>query len=273
MFHRTILGRKAIILKITIIGAGRVGSALAKRLYKRGHHIQQIFSRQLEKAKALATEVEAHGIDQFAALKAGAEVYILAVHDDGIAAVAEQLSELSEGGAIVAHTSGATPMAALESCENHGVFYPLQTFSAEIPPDFEELPFCIAANNSRNEQILFELAESICPNVYCINEEQRQSLHVTAVMVNNFSNHLFALADQICQAQGVDFEILKPLIRQTVRKLEQAAPAEVQTGPAARGDLGTIDRHLAWLREKAPEVVELYELLTKSITQFEDLRM
>lgn len=252
-------------MKITIIGAGRVGSALAKRLYSKGHQIEQIFSRSVAKAEATASAVEAQGVNRLTDIIVGAEVYILAVHDDGIAGVAQELAHLSTGGAIVAHTSGATPMGDLASCKHHGVFYPLQTFSAEIPPDFEELPFCIAANSEEDEAILFELAESICPNVYRINEQQRQALHVTAVMVNNFSNHLFALADGICQEQGVDFEILKPLIRQTVRKLKQAAPAAVQTGPAARGDQGTIDRHLNWLEREAPEVKVLYEMLTESI--------
>lgn len=252
-------------MKITIIGAGRVGSALAKRLYARGHKIKQIFSRSAAKAESIATRVEAQGVDQLDAIDPSANVYILAVHDDAIAGVARELAHLGEAGAIFAHTSGATPMDDLASCKHHGVFYPLQTFSAEIPPDFEELPFCISANSAQDEAILFELAESICPNVYRINEQQRQTLHVTAVMVNNFSNHLFALADGICREQGVNFEILQPLIRQTVRKLEQAAPAEVQTGPAARGDQGTIDRHLNWLNREAPEVMELYAKLTESI--------
>ncbi len=255
---------------ITIIGAGSVGTALAHRFYEKGHSIQQVFSRQKAKAQKLAAEVEAKAVDQLQDIEPNAQYYILAVHDDAIAQVAQQLTVIKQTDAIIAHSSGATPMAALASCRNYGVFYPLQTFSTSIPPDFEELPFCITANTEENRQQLFELASSICPNVYTISEAQRQRLHVAAVVVNNFSNHLFALADRLCRQEQLDFEILKPLIRQTLRKIEQSAPEQVQTGPAARGDRGTIERHLDWLDLHAPELKTLYTELTENILKLHE---
>lgn len=250
-------------MNISIIGIGNVGTALARRLHQKGHQIIQLFSRHYEKAAALAQELNAEPCTELPKIRLGADIYLLAVHDDAIAEVANILSVAE---AIVAHTSGATPMDVFEGkTNNYGVFYPLQTFSSAHPPDFEELPICIAANSEQTMEILTQLAESICPNVYKITEQQRQSLHVAAVFVNNFTNHLFAVANEICDKQGVDFDILKPLIRQTVRKIEKAAPKAVQTGPAARGDQGTIQRHIQWLQTNEPNYEYLYKALTESV--------
>ena len=250
-------------MNITIIGSGNVGSALAKRCYACGHRILQVFSREIEKATALAALVEATPCQKLKDILPGADVYLLAVRDDAIAEVA---TTLKIDNIILAHTSGTTSIAVFEGKQpNYGVFYPLQTFSANIAPDFEELPICVAGNNEKTLEVLSALAKSICPNVHTITEAQRQSLHVAAVFVNNFSNYLFTVGQNICEQENLDFDMLKPLIRQTVRKIELAAPNNVQTGPAARGDEGTIAAHLNWLNAHSPQYSELYKLLTTSI--------
>ena len=250
-------------MNITIVGTGNVGTALAKRLYEKGHKIVQLYSRHFEKTAILAEKVGAVPCKNLSEIKAGADIYLLAVHDDAIVPVTEALNV---GSAMVAHTSGATTIDVFEGrTQNYGVFYPLQTFSAAYPPSFEELPMCIGANSEAGNNLLTALAESICPNVYHITEAHRQTLHVAAVFVNNFSNRLFAVASEICETQGLDFNILLPLIRQTVRKIESTSPALVQTGPAARGDQGTIERHIQWLETHADQYIELYKVLTGSV--------
>jgi predicted short-subunit dehydrogenase-like oxidoreductase (DUF2520 family) len=250
-------------MNISIIGIGNVGSALAIRLHQKGHRIVQLFSRDHEKAAKLAQEVDAQPCSKLHNILPGADIYILAVHDDAIAKVAQAISV---GDALVVHSSGATPLDVFEGIvANYGVFYPLQTFSPAYPPDFSELPICISANKPENLQCLVDLAKTICPNVYTITEAQRQALHVAAVFVNNFTNHLFSIAHEICDQEEVDFNILKPLIRQTVRKIEQSVPSTVQTGPAARGDEGTITRHFKWLDQNRLDYEAIYQILTNSI--------
>lgn len=250
-------------MKISIIGSGNVASALAKIINQSGHTIDAIFGRDRKKASDLAQSVNSKAVDRLSDLPYNSDIYLLAVKDDAIIEVASAIK--TERG-ILAHTSGATPISIFEGIQqNYGVFYPLQTFSAELEANFEELPICISANNSENEAKLKELAASICPNVYSISEEQRKGLHVAAVFANNFSNFLFSAAFDICHREALNFDMLKPLIRQTLRKIELADPEKIQTGPARRGDESTISLHMKWLEQHAPEYSQLYEVLTEAI--------
>jgi len=252
-------------MKISIIGSGNVASALTKRLFERGHEISAIFGRDRTKASALAKNVASIAVENLAKLPEDSDVYILAVKDDAIIEVAKGI-KTNRG--IIVHTSGATPLVIFDGIhKNFGVFYPLQTFSAEVEADFNELPICISANSSENETLLKELALSICPNVYSISEEQRKGLHVAAVFANNFSNFLFTSAFDICKKADLDFEMLKPLIRQTLRKIELSDPDKIQTGPARRGDENTINLHENWLETRSPEFLQIYKVLTEAIIE------
>lgn len=252
-------------LKITVIGAGNVGFHLAQRLYEYGHCICQVFSRTPAKASHLAKLVKAKGISNLKDISLEADIYILAIKDDSIKIITEEISFLGKYNKLIAHTSGSVASDVFtKHFANYGIFYPLQTFSTTKKVDFEKLPFCIYGNNSSTEKQLFQLAESICPNVYLINDEQRAILHVTAVIVNNFSNYLYGIAHDICADQNVPFDILKPLIYETVRKIDLSSPQDVQTGPAVRGDLDTIAKHIEFLK-KYPDHQALYELISSRI--------
>ena len=252
-------------MNISIIGAGKVGKALATIFKSAGHQIHQVFSRKLDHAKALADLTGSEPTNDIHLIKKDADVYFLAVKDDAILELANSLNVNEK---IVVHCSGATPLSIFEDIhKNYGVFYPLQTFSSDIEPDFSELPICIAANNVETEETLIKLAKTICPNIYQINEAQRKNLHIAAVFANNFSNYLYTIAEDICIRSEVDFKILLPLIKQTVRKIELSKPSEAQTGPAIREDYGTIENHLETLKKEAPEYLNLYQLMTNMIIQ------
>lgn len=254
-----------MISRISIIGAGNVGGHLAKRLHACGHTIVQIFSRTPAKAARLSALVNSEGISRLEDVQPTADLYILAITDDATASVTERLAFLNEYQKLVVHTSGSVSSAVFETFfDQYGIFYPLQTFSAAQAVDFEHLPFCIYGNTSPIEEALVELARSICPNVYRINDEQRGILHVTAVFANNFSNYLFSMAERICDEHQLPFELLLPLIRETVHKIERAAPSHVQTGPAVRGDLATIVRHEDFLQQY-PDYLAVYQLLTQQL--------
>ena len=256
-------------MKITIIGSGNVGTHLAKRLFEKGHSIVQIFSRNIENAAELAQQVNAESICDLSELLESTEIIIIAVKDD----VIEEISKaINFENVLIVHTSGGTSSAVLVRQLKRpvllrlrfGIFYPLQSFSKVKSVDFEKLPICIDANNEEDLNLLEILAQSICPNVYRINDKERAILHVCAVMVNNFTNHLFAMADDILKQENLTLDILKPLILETVKKIENHPPKQMQTGPAIRNDEKTIDNHLQFL-DKYPDYQLIYKLLSDSI--------
>lgn len=189
-----------------------------------------------------------------------ADIYLLALKDDVISKISAQL-ESKKG--IVAHTSGAVSMEALKNCRRPGVFYPLQTFSKKIPVKHTEIPFCLEAKFPADLEILQKLAEDISGKAYHISSPQRKKLHLAAVFVCNFVNHLYAIGEKICEEHHIPFEILQPLILETAAKVKIASPAELQTGPAIRNDQNTIKAHLELLSTN--ENKEIYQLLTQAI--------
>ncbi len=222
----------------------------------------------MENALLLAREVHATATDDWKYLNLESDCYIISVSDDAIAAIAEQLSRIIPSSAIVTHTSGATSSEVFkEHFEHYGVFYPLQTFSKNRQANFEKLPFCIGASNQYTENQLVKLAKTICPNVYLIDDKQRAVLHVAAVFANNFTNHLLTISETILVKENIPFDLLKPLISETIDKIKTHTPEIMQTGPARRGDKVTLKRHETYL-EKYPTYQKIYEILSKSIEGF-----
>lgn len=247
---------------IVLIGAGNIGYHLGKRLKDSNLNIIQIFSRQPEKAKRLSEALQVPFVTDLKQLVTGADLYILAVNDGAIMEVASQLS-IDNG--LVVHTSGATPSTVLQPYfQRFGIFYPLQTFSISKAVDFEQVPICVHANNTLDEDFLFKIGHQISSKVYHIDDEQRSILHVAAVFVNNFTNYLFQIGYDILEKENLPFDLLRPLIRETAEKVQEHSPSEMQTGPAIRKDEATIERHLQYL-ERFPAYQELYQILTDRI--------
>ncbi|MCW5908665.1 MAG: DUF2520 domain-containing protein [Chitinophagales bacterium] len=255
-------------MNITILGAGNVATQLALGLRKAGHSIVQIFNRSDNAGQELARAVGASFTSDARSLQ-NADVYIIAVKDDAIADVA---SLLKAGDKIVVHTSGTKTKDLLSFCSaNYGIFYPLQTMTKLSKVDFSNVPVLIEGNNEATLQLLETLARSLSKQTHKVTEEQRQWIHVAAVFANNFTNHLFAVSEEILTMHGLDFEILKPLIFRSIENLREHSPAVLQTGPAARRDKLTIERHLALL-EQHKNFQELYRLLSDSITATQSKR-
>ncbi len=249
---------------ITIIGAGNMGTHLAKALQSADHKIVQVFSRTTVRARRLADTLDVSYTTKLARIRPDADLYIIAVHDDAIGEVAAQLKGIIPD-KLVVHTSGSVPSTVLQPYfERYGSFYPLQTMSIGKSVDFKSLPICTDAAQSDDADFLYQLAQTLTPKVYRITDEQRRILHVAAVFVNNFTNHLYHIAQEMLTQEGLDFDILKPLILETASKIQAASPRDMQTGPAARGDQEVIKKHQAYL-EKFPEYREVYALLTKGI--------
>ena len=253
-----------MIQQVSMIGAGNVAHHMSLALHQAGVRIVQVYSRNIEKAKALGDLVSAGALNDPALLKP-VDLVIVAVSDQAIPEVITMLSRFLPADSLVVHTSGATPSALIAShFSRYGVFYPPQTFSIHREVSFREVPICIHAGNETDMHELELLGKRIGGSVHQLDDSQRQWLHLTAVVVNNFPNHLYAIAEQVLKDHGLPFDLLKPLILETARKVQDHSPADMQTGPARRGDQATIDSHLHLL-EVYPQLKEVYETLTESI--------
>jgi predicted short-subunit dehydrogenase-like oxidoreductase (DUF2520 family) len=252
-------------IKVSIIGAGNVATHLGQRFFDCKISLVNVFSRDYSKAQQLAKRVEATPVYQLSDLSDEADIFIIAVKDDAIRSVAEQILFQNK---LVVHTSGATPSTVFEKAfERYGIFYPLQTFSVGQPVDFETLPICVDANSIEDLKLLEDLGKIICPNIYKIDDKERAILHVCAVMVNNFTNHLYSIANDVLDRENISMNILKPLIQETVNKIQSNSPKEMQTGPAIRKDSQTIKKHLDFL-EKYPNYQMMYRMMSESIQEF-----
>ena len=189
-----------------------------------------------------------------------ADLYIIAIPDDSIAAFSEILPLKNK---LVVHTSGSVSMDALSERNRKGVFYPLQTFSKNREVNFNNIPICVEATEAADLKLLMNLGKSLSEKVVEVNSEERSKLHLAAVFVNNFVNHLYAIGDDILKKNGLPFDLLHPLIVETASKIKTLAPSQAQTGPAKRGDQKTIEKHLHLLKEGPKS--DLYQQLTESI--------
>lgn len=246
------------MIRITLIGSGNVAQHLIKTFAKSELvEIVQVFSRKKE---TLASLIEFDKIvNDFEDLKE-ADLYIIAVSDKAIADVSKQLPFQNR---IVVHTSGAASLDVLDSKNRKGVFYPLQTFSKNATIDFSTVPLCLEAENTFDFRVLETVGKSISNAVFAINSDQRKALHVAAVFVNNFTNHLYQIGQEICEEHQVPFEVLKPLIKETAEKINSLDPIDAQTGPAKRHDSNTIEAHLDYLTNENQK--NIYKILTQSI--------
>lgn len=246
------------MISISILGSGKVAQHLILNFLEHDNIcLQQVYARTPNKVKDLVSHNQI--ISDINELKP-ADIFIIAISDD---AIEEVSSTIPLKDAFVVHTSGTMPMNSIATTSRKGVFYMLQTFSIDKEVDFSLIPYCIEASNKQDFELLEKLALSFSERVYKISTDQRQSIHLAAVFVNNFTNHLFKLGEDICKENMVPFDILKPLILETATKVQTLSPREAQTGPAARNDQGTIDRHLEALND--PIKKEIYQLITNSI--------
>ncbi|WP_316844412.1 Rossmann-like and DUF2520 domain-containing protein [Pedobacter psychrodurus] len=249
-------------MKIVLLGSGNVATHLAKALKAKGEDIVQVYSPNLNNAKLLADLIAAEAVDDLDDLKQNADLYIISVKDDAIETVAQSLKEVT---GLVVHTSGTTDINTLSSAvKKAGVFYPLQTFSKTKDISFENIPLCIEASDGDQLAILSALAAKISRQVYELDGEKRKVLHLAAVFACNFPNHLYALANKILNQNGLDFEIIRPLIAETADKVMDNLPENVQTGPAVRADESTLNKHLSMLTTM-PELQNIYQTLSNSI--------
>ena len=250
-------------MKIVILGAGNVATHLSRALHHAGHEIVAVYSRTLEHAQEVAAPVSAVATSCVESLPS-AEVYILSVKDDALRGVLSELIS-SHPAALCLHTAGSVPLSVYEGIVSRGgVLYPMQTFSKAVPVEFKTLPLYIEATDAETLSLVRNLAQSLSENVTELSSEDRRYLHLAAVFACNFTNHCYALAEEIMAKVNLPFSDLLPLIEATTRKLSTTSPLQGQTGPAVRRDETVMKAQISLLSENE-RMQNIYKLLSESI--------
>lgn len=248
--------------RVVIVGSGNVAEALARALPASGAELCQVFARNRERGPRVA----ALGGTTWTAdpdRLAEADLYLIAVSDRAVGEVAASL-RLPDG-AVAAHTAGSVPLDALEAFPRRAVIYPLQTFTAGRAVDFARVPLFLEASDKGSYQAVERFARRLSSQLYPADSKRRGILHLAGVLACNFVNALYAAGERTLAREGLPFEALRPLIAETAAKaLAAPSPAAVQTGPAVRGDLPTLERHRALLAEE-PLLLEIYNLMSRYI--------
>ncbi len=249
-------------MNIVIIGSGNVAAVLGRKLVAAGHKVLQVLSRNATSASELAYEWNTESANYISLINKDADAYLIAVADTAIADIA---CDLSLPGKVVAHTAATVKMDVLQDVTAHyGVFYPLQSLKKE-QIQAPEIPIYIEAASDKAQTVLTQLASSVYAQApLTADYDKRTKLHVAAVLLNNFCNHIFSLTEAYCTKENVAFAELLPIIDNTFHRLHEASLATLQTGPSARGDMETIAQHLALLKNY-PQLHQLYRFLTESI--------
>lgn len=250
---------------VSIIGAGNLAWHLAPALDNAGYVVKEVYSRNPQHATALTErlyQAEVKASLDFST--SPSRVFIIAAADDSIADIAREI--ILPDDAILAHTSGSQPLSVLQyaATDNTGVFYPLQTFTKSRRIDFAAVPILIESAHTQTEQLLIAMARALSRKVQRIFSSERKALHLAAVFSSNFTNHMLSIAQRIAQENNLRFEMLHPVIAETIEKSLTLGPEASQTGPARRGDLEILDAHMEFLKDNEP-VAEIYKVISQHI--------
>jgi predicted short-subunit dehydrogenase-like oxidoreductase (DUF2520 family) len=252
------------IKNIAFAGSGNVAWHLAQALFGQGFTISGIWSRDFYKAASLAKTCNSVACNDISALSHNSDLIVVAVPDNAIEEVASAIGNY-EG--LVVHTAGSVPIEVLKiNFKRAGVFYPLQTFSKEIPVAMDSVPFFIEVSDTVDFEPLMAVASRLSSKVYPADSHQRLLLHIAAVFAGNYSNLMYVIGNQLLAGSGLPTDVLHPLIAETAKKAITGNPLQTQTGPARRNDTLTIEKHLVALASM-PEYAELYRNLANLISK------
>ena len=244
------------MIKVTILGSGNVGFHLVNLFNSSSNIIlNEWYSRSVNFDERVKVINEIENLSE-------SDIYVICVSDKSITQVSNKIQFKNK---LVVHTSGSTPYSSLNNKNRRGVFYPLQTFSKSQKLNYSEIPICIEAENDIDLETLKKLSLDLNCKYYEINFEERKTLHLAAIISNNFTNFLFGISKEIIDSKKLDFDILKPLINETVNKIHKLDPMKAQTGPARRNDVNILKMHENMLKNE--EIKTLYKFISKMIKE------
>lgn len=247
----------------TVIGSGNVAWHLSQALVQSGHSFHEVYSRNEKSGKELSHQFSGNFHTSLDFSQSPAELFILAVPDLAIPIIASSL--ILPSTALLLSVSGSFPLKILLGFSKRAaVFYPLQTFSKESVLEYSNIPFLIEAGDPETEDVVYRLAKSISETVYQIDSTTRKKIHLAAVFASNFTNYMLSVSHDLLKKEQVDFDILKPLVFETLKKAFIIGPSKSQTGPAIRGDHETWQNHLQLL-DKKEDLKNIYNLISHQI--------
>jgi predicted short-subunit dehydrogenase-like oxidoreductase (DUF2520 family) len=253
-------------MRVVVLGSGNVATVLSILMQKAGHQIVQVASRNRDHAAVLASKFNADAVSLIEPDFAQADIYVVALHDASLESL-EKINGLKNK--FIVHTAGSVSKNVLKNISStYGILYPLQTLS-KIAEQIPEIPFLVEGNNKESLHLITEFARTLSNKVIPANEEERLHYHIAAVFAGNFTNHMYAIAESFCKKENIDFQYLLPLINEVTSKANNNSPHDVQTGPAMREDIFTINRHLQAL-SSFPDIKYLYLKLSESILKFHE---
>jgi predicted short-subunit dehydrogenase-like oxidoreductase (DUF2520 family) len=248
-------------MQVVIIGSGNVATILGRLFIKNNHTVLQVMSRNLAHAEVLGKELGCSFTNFEGKTNLDADLYLVSLTDN---ILFDLNKSFNLGNKLIVHTAGSITKDVLSTIStNYGVFYPFQSLRKENTT-LPQIPFLVDANTEEATQKLEELAKTLSGIVKRTTDDERIKLHVSGVMVSNFTNHLYSLAEDFCVKEGVDFSLLYPLIKETADRITSHSPQKMQTGPAIRNDVYTLDKHLKVLATH-PKLKYIYLKLTDSI--------
>ncbi|MDO5509588.1 MAG: DUF2520 domain-containing protein [Weeksellaceae bacterium] len=247
------------IRTVSILGAGNVAMHLAAAFVENTVQVKQVYNRTLTKAQQIGEMYKIRYTDRISELEK-ADLYVITTSDD---AIREMSMHIPFDDCLVVHTSGSVDMKMLQGDFRKGVLYPLQTFTKNRALEYDEIPFFVEAENAEDERLLVEFAQRISNRVRVMNSAERASMHLAAVWVCNFVNHMFYVGEQTAAKVDIPFDYLKPLIKETCDKIVDLSPREAQTGPARRQDFSVLQKHFEMIENSKEQ--ELYKLISDSI--------
>jgi predicted short-subunit dehydrogenase-like oxidoreductase (DUF2520 family) len=250
---------------LTFVGAGNVAWHLAAAWDNTLFQVREVYSRSAGNAQKLTGRLyNATVVDSLDFSESPSRVFLLTLPDDSLEEVAREI--VLPDDAILVHCSGSRPLSILKFAiaAGYGVCYPLQTFTKGTPLDVRNIPFSIESNDPKTEEVLSAMVKAISTNVRKNSSEERLILHLAAVFASNFTNHMLTISSKLMHDSRLTFDLLHPLIVETINKSLDIGPINAQTGPARRGDLEILDKHISIL-ESDPAVKEIYRVVSQHI--------
>ncbi len=257
-------------MTFSIIGSGNIAWFFGKRLAASGHQCKGVYGRNSQTVKELADALLAPKNGEVTDIRdEDADVCFLAVSDTAVETVAAKLAFKKT---VLVHMAGALPLDIIKkAAKDHAVLWPIYSILRNNTRSDRDIPIAWEMSSERAKKYVLEMAHAITDNLFEAKDEQRKWLHLSAVVTNNFINHLFAINEHICKENNLPASTLQPLIKQTFDRVKQASPFTTQTGPAIRNDDATIHQHQKLL-EGQPHLLKVYEAMTESIKSMHDIK-
>ncbi len=253
------------------MGAGRVGTALGVLWTRAGHRVVALSGREATAERAVRHLPEASFLSP-ADAAARADVVVLGVPDELVRPICEEIASSLRGEGAVVHLSGSLGLGELASAGRWGAeavsVHPLQTCPS-VERAVERLPgaaFAVTAASEDGYALGERLAEAAGGRPFPLKGSAKPLYHAAAVFASNYLTTVEAIAESLLGAAGVaePLEALLPLARATLDNLAEVGPARALTGPAVRGDAGTVERNLDGLKQGGPEAIASYVALARA---------